>query len=86
MKGAFIAMKNTRFSFDDPRLPREEQLKRVRSVMRRELTDRQREILEAVYFDGRTQAELAAERGLSRSTVCRTLHRAVERLQRFLRY
>lgn len=79
-------MKNTRFSFDDPRLPREEQLKRVRSVMRRELTDRQREILEAVYFDGRTQAELAAERGLSRSTVCRTLHRAVERLQRFLRY
>ena len=79
-------MRSTRFSYTDARLPREQQLNRLHSVIRRELTSLQRETLEAVYFGGKTQAQLAAERGVSRSTVCRTLRRAEQRLRRFLRY
>ena len=58
----------------------------MRSVMERELTQAQREILCAVYYEGKTQRQIAQERGVSCSTVCRTLHRAEQRLQRFLRY
>ena len=54
--------------------------------MERELTQPQREILQAVYYEGKTQKQVAQERGVSCSTVCRTLHRAEARLRRFLRY
>ena len=63
-------MKNIRFEYSDVRLPREVQLRRMR----------------AVYFDGQRQAEIAKRRGVSRSTVNRTLRRAEERMRRFLRY
>ena len=86
MKGAFIAVKSTPFEFSDVRLPRDAQLRRMRAVMENELTPLQRELLQAIYFDGRTQAEIAARRGVSRSTVSRTLRRAEARLRRFLRY
>lgn len=86
MKGAIIAMKNTLSDYTDMRLPREVQLRRMQRVMHSELTDLQRLVLEAVYFGGKTQAQIAEERGVSRSTVCRTLHRAEQRLRRFLRY
>ena len=79
-------MKNILSEFSDPYLPRNVQLRRLRSVMERELTPTQREILCAVYYDGKTQRQVAHERGVSCSTVCRTLHRAERRLQRFLRY
>lgn len=79
-------MKNTFSDYTDPRLPRDVQLRRVQRVMREELTQLQRLVLEAVYFGGKSQAEIAQERGVSRSTVCRTLHRAETRLRRFLRY
>lgn len=46
----------------------------------------QREILEDVYFRGKKQVQIAAERGINRSSVCRALHRAEARLRRFLRY
>ena len=79
-------MKYISFEYSDIRLPREVQLRRMRAVMENELTPLQRELLQAVYFDGITQAEIAARRGVSRSTVCRTLRRAELRLRRFLRY
>lgn len=79
-------MKNILSDFSDPYLPRSVQIRRMRSVMERELTQAQREILCAVYYEGKTQRQIAQERGVSCSTVCRTLHRAVQRLQRFLRY
>lgn len=79
-------MKNTFSDYTDLRLPRDVQLRRVQRVMREELTQLQRLVLEAVYFGGKSQAEIAQERGVSRSTVCRTLHRAETRLRRFLRY
>ncbi len=72
--------------YNDRRLPPQVQMRRVRNVMDNELTALQRELLEAVYFQGKTQTQIARERGVQRSTVCRTLHRAEERLRRFLRY
>lgn len=79
-------MKTIPCEYSDLRLPPQVQLKRMRSVMEHELTERQREVLDAVYFGGKSQAQIAAERGVNRSTVCRTLQRAETRLRRFLRY
>lgn len=79
-------MKSIPSDYSDLRLPRQVQLRRMERVIRDELTDRQREVLLAVYYGGKTQAEIADERGVNRSTVCRTLRRAEERLRRFLRY
>ena len=69
-----------------PRLPREVQLERVRRVIQEELTDLQRETLLAYYFQDRTITEIATDRGVNKSTVCRTLHRAEGKLRRFLKY
>jgi len=79
-------MINIPSEYSDVRLPRQVQLRRVERVIRDELTPSQREVLLAVYYGGKTQAQVAKERGVSRSTVCRTLHRAETRLRRFLRY
>ena len=69
-----------------PRLPREMQIKRVQRVIQEELTPLQREALIAYYFQERTITEIAEERGVNKSTVCRTLHRAEEKLRRYLKY
>lgn len=80
-------MKNTLFEgYEGPRLPRQVQLRRLRRVIETELTDIQREILVAYYFQSKTMARIAQERGVCRSTVCRTLHRAEDRVRRCLRY
>ncbi|MBE6928551.1 MAG: sigma-70 family RNA polymerase sigma factor [Ruminococcaceae bacterium] len=77
-------MENTRYN--DIRLPSHIQKRRMLAVIERELTELQRHLLMAVYFEGKSQVQLAKERGVCRSTICRTLHRAEDRLQRFLRY
>lgn len=69
-----------------PRLPREVQLQRVRRVIAEELTPLQRETLVAYYFQEQTLAQIARERGVNKSTVCRTLHRAEEKLRKYLKY
>ena len=69
-----------------PRLPREVQLKRVQRVIQEELTPLQREALIGYYFQERTITEIAEERGVNKSTVCRTLHRAEQKLRKFLKY
>ena len=69
-----------------PRLPREVQLKRVQRVIREELTPLQREALIAYYFQEQSITQIARDRGVNKSTVCRTLHRAEEKLRRYLKY
>ena len=69
-----------------PRLPREVQLKRVQRVIQEELTPLQREALVAYYFQEKTITEIARERGVHKSTVCRTLHRAEQKLRKYLKY
>ena len=80
-------MKNTRFEgYLGPRLPREIQLQRVRRVIREELTDLQREVLTAYYFQEMTIPQIAQIRGVNKSTISRTLKRAEQKLQRYLKY
>ena len=69
-----------------PRLPREQQLKRVQRVIKEELTPLQREILTAYYFQEMTIIQIAEERGVNKSSVCKVLKRAEDRLRRFLKY
>ena len=69
-----------------PRLPRQTQLKRIQHVIREELTQLQRETLTAYYFQELTIPQIAQARGVHKSTVSRTLHRAEEKLRRYLRY
>ena len=80
-------MKNILYEgYQGIRLPREVQLKRVQRVIREELTPLQREALIAYYFQEQTITQIAEERGVNKSTVCRTLHRAEDKLRRFLKY
>ena len=80
-------MKNTLYEgYLGPRLPKEVQMKRVQRVIREELTPLQREALIAYYFQEMTMEAIARERGVNKSTVCRTLHRAEEKLRRYLKY
>ena len=68
------------------RLPRKVQLNRLNRVIREELTQLQRETILAYYFQEQTIAQIAQDRGVNKSTVCRTLHRAEEKLRRYLKY
>ena len=80
-------MKNILYEgYEGPRLPRQVQLRRLQRVIENELTESQREILIAYYFQDRTMTQIAQERGVCPSTVCRTLHRAEARVRRCLRY
>lgn len=75
--------------FDERRAPwmtREVMLRRMRNVMEHELTDKQRTAIRGYYFEHKTLAQIGAESGVNKATVCRTLHRAERKLQRFLRY
>lgn len=80
-------MKNTRYEgYKGIRLPKQVQLQRVQRVIEEELTPLQRETLLAYYFQEQTIPEIAADRGVHKSTVSRTLRRAEEKLRRYLRY
>ena len=87
MTGGITAVKNILYEgYQGIRLPREVQLKRVQRVIKEELTPLQREALIAYYFQEQTITQIAEERGVNKSTVCRTLHRAEEKLRRYLKY
>ena len=80
-------MRNTLFNdYQGPRLPREVQLKRVKNVIEQELTQKQREIILAYYFQDKSIPEIAAERGIHKSSVCRCLQRAEKRVRLCLKY
>ena len=80
-------MKNTLFEdYLGPRLPRQVQLNRVKNVIEQELTPHQKEVVLAYYFQGQNICRIAESRGVNKSTICRTLHRAEKRLRRCLRY
>ena len=80
-------MKNILYDgYQGIRLPKEIQRKRVHRVIEEELTPLQREALIAYYIQGQTIPEIARDRGVQKSTISRTLHRAEEKLRRFLKY
>lgn len=55
-------------------------------LMERELTPRQRDTVELFFFQKMRITDIAREMGLSKSTVSRTLQRALKRLYRYLQY
>lgn len=67
-------------------LSREMQLKRMKLVIQNELTDLQRQTLLEYYFHGKKIQQIAQERQVSISTISRTLHRAEDKLRRFMQY
>ena len=68
------------------RLPRKLQLQRLQRVIREELTPLQRETILAYYFQELSIPQIAEARGVNKSTVCRTLRRAEDKLRKFLKY
>ena len=60
--------------------------RRLRRILQEELTELQRYTLEAYYFRRMTIPQIARERSVNPSTVTRTLHRAEEKVKRFLKY
>ena len=81
-------MKNTLFKdlLHNRSQVRNVQLQRIREVIQGELTDLQRQAIIAYYFHMNSISEIAAQRGVNKSTVSRTLHRAEEKLRRYLKY
>lgn len=80
-------MKNILYEgYMGPRMTREMAMERVRRVIREELTELQREVLLAYYFQEKTIPVIARERGVNKSSVSRTLHRAEDKLRRYLKY
>ena len=80
-------MKSTRSEkFAALELNREDQSRRIRRILREELTELQRDTLMAYYFQNKSLPAIARERGVNKSTVCRILHRAEEKIKRFLKY
>jgi len=80
-------MKNSPYKgYRGPRLPKSVQMERIRAVMQEELTPLQQETLMAYYFRHQTMQQIADQRGVNKSSVCRMLHRAENKLRSFLRY
>ena len=80
-------MKNTLFEGSLLRqIPREQQIRRMKMVIQEELTELQRYTILAYYFENKTLLQIAEERSVNKSTVCRTLKRAENKLRRFLQY
>ena len=80
-------MKRTLYEgYEGPRLSPATQMQRIRRVIERELTSKQREIILAYYFPDKSIPEIAAERGIHKSSVCRCLQRAEKRVRHCLKY
>ena len=87
MRGGTTAVKNILYEgYQGIRLPRHVQLQRVQRVIEAELTPLQRQTIIAYYFQEQTIPQIAKERGVHKSTVSRTLHRAEDKLRRYLKY
>ena len=67
-------------------IPREQQIKRLKHVIREELTELQRDTILAYYFENKSILQIAEERNVNKSTIFRTLKRAEAKLRKFLRY
>ena len=80
-------MKRTLYEgYEGPRLSPATQMQRIRRVIEQELTVKQREIMLAYYFQDKSIPEIAAERGIHKSSVCRCLQRAEKRVRHCLKY
>ncbi len=61
---------------DDPRGARAELRDAVRDAVTNQLTDKQREVVEAYFFEGLSQGDIARRLGISQQVVQKRLHGA----------
>lgn len=71
---------------EDTPSPLQSRIQRLRQVIEKELTEKQKQIIIAYYFQDKNIPQIAAERGVNKSSVCRCLHRAEARIRLCLRY
>lgn len=71
---------------DDPRLDAQAMRRRIALVVQNELTDRQRYVVTAYYWERKTLKTIAEELGVNKSTVWRTLQRGKTRVAKYLKY
>ena len=87
MKGDIGEMENTPFEqCAGPYLSRSVQRQRLTAVLSRELTPHQRRVVVGYYLQNKTLLQMAAEYGVNKTPVWRTLKRGEARLRRCLRY
>jgi RNA polymerase sigma factor (sigma-70 family) len=80
-------MKNTPYEgYLGRRMTTSEAKRRISRVVAGELSDVEREVLVAYYLREMKIPEIARERGVNKSSVCRALHRAEEKLRKYLKY
>ena len=65
---------------------RQKQAKNLRRAISEELTPRQRTIVTMYFFENKRNREIAEELKVNKSTVSRTLDRAVKRIRKVMRY
>lgn len=70
---------------DEPR-NRRELLRLMRRVIDQALTSRQKTMIDLHFYEGHTVTEIAQMLGLNKSTVSRTLKRAVGNLKKYMMY
>ena len=80
-------MKSIRYDdYQGPRLPPRQQMERLRRVIDNELSPKQRDIMIAYYFQDKSVPQIAAERGVNKTSVWRCLRRAEAKVRACLRY
>ena len=83
--GGMLAYRRQRTEEEGDRFHR--RLKRAALLaMDGELTGRQKQVLTLYYFENRRMADIAAELGINKSTVSRTVKRAERHIRRCLQY
>ena len=78
-KGDFLPWQNA----GDPRAVKK---KKLLNIVQNELTPLQRTVVIECIINGRKQTEVAKELGVNKSTVNRTLKRAMQNIKKFARY
>lgn len=65
---------------------RQKMLSKVMEIINQELTEDQKYVLLGVLIQGKSQVDLAKEKGVNKSTICRMLHRALKKVRRYSQY
>ena len=64
----------------------QERMKVLIRILEEELTDLQRLTFKAYYFEKKSIPQIAAKRGVNKSTISRTLKRAEKKVRRYAKY
>ena len=69
-----------------PAISARKQAEILRGILENELTACQRQVFMKYHFGKKTMTQIAKECGVHKSTICRTLKRAEQKVKRFTQY